>query len=314
MIKVLGHINPDTDTVCSPIAYAWYLNNIAEIEAEPVVAGDLNNETKFILNHVGVEVPKQIDRVGEGDKVIILDTNNPEELIPGVEEAEIVEIIDHHKLFGGLKTESPINVTIKPVGCTATLVWESIISSTPDDEEIEVPSEIAGLLLACIISDTLKFTSPTTTEVDKRAAEELQQLTGIDIDKFAEEMFEAKSDLGDATAEDILLIDSKKVTMNGKDVRVSVLETVKPELTLNRQSEVEEAISKMLKDENLDGLYFFVVDIIKNGAKAFAVDVHHAEILEKAFGAKPENNIIDLPGVVSRKKQIIPKLEEIYNN
>ncbi len=310
MIKISGHINPDTDTICSPIAYAWYLNNILDIEAKPVSTGDINNETKFILEYLKVDVPELNSKFEKGDKVILMDTNNPEELTKGIEDAEIIEIIDHHKLFGGLKTESPISVTMKPVGCTATIVWEMI-----KDSADEMPSEIAGLLFACIISDTLKFASPTTTEIDKKAAKELQEIAELDIDDFAEKMFEAKSDLGDASGEDIIMMDSKKITVNGKDVRVSVLETTKPELTLDKQSEVELAIEKTIKSEGLDALFFFVVDIISNGSKAFVINDHQKEILEKAFKGKADSKMImDLPGIVSRKKQIIPKLEEVYNS
>lgn len=310
MIKISGHINPDTDTICSPIAYAWYLNNVLDVEATPVRTGDLNNETKFVLDHFKVEVPELNSKFEKGDKVIIMDTNNPEELTPGIENAEIMEIVDHHKLFGGLKTDSPISVTMKPVGCTATIVWEMIKSETE-----EVPAEIAGLLLACIVSDTLKFSSPTTTESDKQAGEELQKIAKVKIDELAEKMFEAKSDLGDATAKDILLMDSKKVTMNGKDVRVSVLETTKPQLSLDRKSEIEEAIEAMISEEKLDGLYFFVVDIINQGAKVFVVNDHQQEVLEKAFKGKVDGDkIMDLPGVVSRKKQMIPELERVYGN
>ena len=167
MIKVFGHKSPDTDATCAPMAYAWFLKQKGE-DAEAFVLGELNRETTFVLNAAKVQAPKLLDKLSVGDEVVVVDTNNPEELPNNIGEAVIKTIVDHHKL-AGLTTESPLEVYMKPVGCSSTLVFQLM-----QRDNIAPAKEITTLMLSAILSDTLKFTSPTTTEEDKKAANKLK--------------------------------------------------------------------------------------------------------------------------------------------
>jgi manganese-dependent inorganic pyrophosphatase len=306
MIKVFGHKPPDTDSVCSPIVYAWYLTEKKNTQAVAYIAAEVNKEIAFVLKKFGVEKPEMIQKVGNEDQVIILDTNNPEELLEGVNESDIVEIIDHHKLAGGLTTETPIKITIRPVACTATILWNMM----KQEENRDIPKEMAGLLLAAILSDTLKFTSPTTTEEDKSAAEELAERANIKIDEFTEEMFEAKSDLSGMSAKDILLSDSKTFNMGGKKVRVSVLETTKAENALSMKDLLVEEMRNLKKEETLDSIFFFIVDILESASDLLVGDDSDQEIAKNAFEKDFQEGKMHLEGVVSRKKQMIPNIEK----
>lgn len=302
---VFGHLSPDTDSVCVPIVYAWFLKQAKTTLAQAFVLGNLNKETEFLLKKFNVEKPKLLKSIGEMDKVIILDTNNPEELPKRISETNIIEIIDHHKLVGGLTTPAPITLTIKPVAATATLVWEKIKPTVGQD----IPKNMAALLLAAILSDTLKFTSPTTTDEDEKAARELAKISEQDIDKLANQMFAAKSDLSGLSPKDILLTDSKLFEMGKNKVRISVLETTIPGSALNLKSELTEKMNTVIKQQNLDYLFFFIVDILKSESTLLTTE-EGREVAQKAFGKKFVGDTLHLPGIVSRKKQMIPALEK----
>ncbi|KXK27093.1 MAG: putative manganese-dependent inorganic pyrophosphatase [candidate division WS6 bacterium OLB20] len=254
----------------------------------------------------GVDVPDTILELEEGDEVVILDTNNPEELPKGIDKADIVEIIDHHKLVGGLSTESPLSVTMRPLGSTSTIVWQLI----DEYEEVEVPADMAGLMLAGILSDTLNFTSPTTTEDDKEAAAELAEIAGKDINSLADKMFAAKSDLSGMDTAAILTMDSKVFDLGGK-VRVSVLETTDPQVAKDMTDDLKTGMEKMTADEGLDHMFFFIVDILNSEAFLLASSDEARAAAEKAFEGTFEGDYLRLPGVVSRKKQMIPALEGV---
>lgn len=304
-IAVIGHKTPDTDATCSPIVYAWFINKTGR-EAESYVTGKLNKETQFVLDHFNIKNPEVKESVSDGEQLVILDTNNPEELLTNYENAEILEIVDHHKL-SGLKTESPLKITMDTVGCTATLVYRII-----KNEKVEMDPDMAGLLLSAILSDTLKFTSPTTTQEDQSAADELAAIASVDVEKLANDMFAAKSDLSGMTAKDILLMDSKIFEMSGKKIRVSSLETTNPANAKNMKPDLLTAMAEIRNEEELDGVFFFIVDILKSNAEVLAWSDEEKNILEKAFGIKYEDFAL-LSGVVSRKKQIVPNMEKAYS-
>ncbi len=305
-IIVIGHISPDTDATCSAIAYAWLLNHLNH-DATPYVAGSLNKETEFVLKKFAIDTPEVLSSFPAESKVAIVDTNNPKELIDGIENTQIVGIVDHHKLFGGLTTESPIYVTIQPLACTCTIIWNIM----KDQGVSELPEDIAGIMLSAILSDTLKFTSPTTTDKDKEAAHELAKICKNDIDTLSEEMFKAKSDLSGLSPEDILTTDSKIFEFGSKPVRISVLETTAPDNALQMSEELKTAMESLKASEKLDHIFFFVVDILKTEATLIVTSDSEKEIAEKAFNASFSDDLLTLPGVVSRKKQIIPALEPV---
>lgn len=309
-IKILGHTPPDTDTVCSPIIYSWYLNNEKGMDTIPVRVGKLNKETEFVLNRFGFNVPSNIDKLTSDDKVIIIDTNNPEELVAGWQDATILEIVDHHKLVGGIMTSDPINITTRTVGCSATVLWEII----QRDGDVNIPENIMGLMLSCIVSDTLKFSSPTTTEQDRKVANAIASKIGIDVDELAEKMFDAKSSLEGYTPADILKIDSKVFPMNDKKIRISVLETVRPNLALSMKEELKSEMLKLKLAESVDSVLFFVVDILKNMSTPIVADDYSRNLIQTAYDVDlMGGDSVELPGVVSRKKQIVPNIEKAVN-
>ncbi len=304
-VKVFGHLSPDTDSVLSAIVYSWFLSSTEDIEAKPYALGEINKETAFALKFAEFEVPEILDTLESGEYIGIVDTNNPEELPKDIQKCEVVGIVDHHKLTGGISTNSPISVIIKPLGSTSTVLWTMC-----KEENLEIPSNIAKLMVSCILSDTLNLTSPTTTSRDKSALEELSKVASVDIDKYAEELFAAKSDLTGVSAEDIILMDSKKVETSGKTVRVSVLETTKTDNVLDMESEVRESMEKVKKREELDYFFFFVVDILKGQSILIILSKGEEVIAKSAFGTNIEDSRSTLDGVVSRKKQMLPKIME----
>ena len=226
---VFGHKSPDTDSTGSPIIWAWYLNEIKGEAAKPVLLGEPNTEAAFVLSHWNLDKPEIISGVDAGTPVVIVDTNNPAELPADINSADIRAIIDHHKLVGGLETKGPIDIRIEPLACTATIMHKMI-----GDDLAQAPKGIKGAMLSCILSDTLEFRSPTTTQEDKAIAHALADDLGVDLSAYASQMFEAKSDVSAFSDAELLRMDSKEYTVDGKDFRVSVLETTAPKLVLDR--------------------------------------------------------------------------------
>src|SRR3989344_9292622 len=205
MIKVFGHLSPDTDATSCAIIWAWYLNTHTSMDATPYVLGELNSETRFVLSEWGHKTPEILTSISLEDQGIIVDTNNPQELPVGINAAQILQIIDHHKLVGGLTTEVPPTITVRPLASTAT-VMHDLMGEHADT----LPKKIAGLMLSCILSDTLQFRSPTTTPHDKDVAEKLASQLGLSIPEYASRMFEAKSDISSFSATGLVKLDSKK--------------------------------------------------------------------------------------------------------
>jgi manganese-dependent inorganic pyrophosphatase len=247
-----------------------------------------------------VATPRLVEGLTEQDQLVLVDTNNPEELVNGYDQAELLEIVDHHKLVGGLHTTGPIKVTMRPVACTATLLLDLMDEPAP---------QIAGLMLAAILSDTLNFSSPTTTEFDKTAAAHLAVLATVEPNELADAMFAAKSDLTGMSVKDILTVDSKVFSLGGKKVRISLLETTLPANALALRSQLELTLRELKQSEDLDGAFFFVVDIVKSEATLIVPSPFEQEVGERAFAAQFVDGIALLPGVVSRKKQIVPGIE-----
>ncbi len=305
MIKVFGHISPDTDATGSAILWAWHMNAHTSQKATPFVLGPLNKETQFVLEKWHIAEPELLEKVGEGDDVVIVDTNNPQELLSGVVEANICAIVDHHKLVGGLTSKGPIEVTTRAVASTA-----SVIYGLMGDERENLPQDMAGLMLSCILSDTLAFRSPTTTSHDKDIAEKLAKKLGVDIETYANEMFKAKSDVSDFTDVGLIHLDSKKFAVGDKNIRVSSLETTDPSSVLARKDGLVSAIKSIITDEgDIDDVLLFVIDIFKEEATVITYNQFTKDIVEASFGVSVDGDTKVLPGVMSRKKQIIPVLK-----
>jgi manganese-dependent inorganic pyrophosphatase len=304
MIKVFGHKAPDTDSTGSPIIWAWYLTEVKGTPATPVLLGEPNTEAAFVLGHWGLDKPAIIADVAAGDRVVIVDTNNPAELPPSVNEADILGIIDHHMLVGGLKTRSPIEITVRPLACTATLMHDLMGADLA-----RAPKAIKGAMLSCILSDTMEFRSPTTTPHDRAVAEKLAADLGVDIPAFAADMFAAKSDVGAFSDAELLRMDSKEFEIAGKHLRVSVLETTSPKVVLDRKASLMRSMVDVAKEDGADQVLLFVVDILKEEATLLVPNDLVKSIAEASFGAKVTGDTVVLPGIMSRKKQILPALK-----
>jgi manganese-dependent inorganic pyrophosphatase len=305
MIKVFGHLSPDTDTTGCAILWAWYLNTYTSQQATPYVLGQLNKESSFVLSRWSMLEPALLESISADEEVVIVDTNNPQELFSNINEATIVQIIDHHKLTGGLTSKGPVEITMRPLASTATVIYDLI-----GEHAEALPDDMAGILLSCILSDTLAFRSPTTTPHDKDVAELLAKKLALDINSYADELFAAKSDVSDFTDTGLIHIDSKKYAIGDKNFRVSVVETTNPQEILDRQEGIVSAIQNLVTEEHdIDDVLFFVIDILKEEAVVLTYNDLTKEIVSASFGVAATKNTEVLPGVVSRKKQILPVLK-----
>lgn len=301
---VFGHKSPDTDSTGSPIIWAWYLSQVKNTPAKAVLLGEPNTEAAFVLRHWGLDKPAIISDVSADDKVVIVDTNNPAELPPSINEAQIQAIIDHHLLVGGIKTKTPIDITIRPLACTATIMHDLMGADLA-----QAPRGIKGAMLSCILSDTLEFRSPTTTPHDRAVAEKLAADLGVAIPAFAAELFAAKSDVSAFSDAELLRMDSKEYTVDGKELRVSVLETTAPKVLLDRKAALMAAMPGVAKEDGADQVLLFIVDILNEEATLLVPNDFVKTIAEASFPCTVTGDTVVLPGIMSRKKQIIPALK-----
>jgi manganese-dependent inorganic pyrophosphatase len=301
---VFGHKSPDTDATMSAIIWAWYLTNLRGVDAVARLLGEPNTEAAFVLKHWGFEKPQIITDVTADDRVVIVDTNNPAELPPSINDAKIMAIIDHHMLVGGLKSKTPINVVMKPLACTATVMHDIMGADVA-----KLPREIKGAMLSCIVSDTLEFRSPTTTDHDRAVAEALAAELSVSIPELAAAMFAAKSDVSAFSDAELLRMDSKEYSVAGKELRVSVLETTSPAVVLDRKAALMAAMPAVAAEDGADQVLLFVVDILREEATLLVPNDLVKQMAEASFGVTVTGDSVVLAGVMSRKKQIIPALK-----
>ncbi|WP_112875149.1 manganese-dependent inorganic pyrophosphatase [Paracoccus endophyticus] len=304
MIQVFGHKAPDTDSTGSPLIWAWYLSDVRKTPAKAVLQGTPNTEAMWMLGKWGVDLPEIITDVAAGDPCVIVDTNNPAELPASINDAEVIEIIDHHLLAGGIKTRTPINITVRPLACTATIMHDLI----GDDLE-RAPRWVKGVMLTCILSDTMEFRSPTTTPHDRWVAEKLARDLEIAIPSFATEMFTAKSDVSAFGDDALLRMDSKEYELGGKRMRISVLETTAPQVLLDRKAQLMAAMPGVAAEDGADEVMLFVVDILNEQSTLLVPNDFVRRVAETSFGVPVTGDSVVLPGIISRKKQIIPALK-----
>jgi len=300
---VFGHKSPDTDSTGSPILWAWYLNEVQGTAAEAVLLGEPNTEAAFLLRKWDLPKPRIISDVDAGQACVIVDTNNPAELPANVNNADIQAIIDHHKLVGGLETKGPIDITVRPLACTATIMLDLM-----GDDAAKMPDWAKATALTCILSDTLEFRSPTTTPHDRAVAEKLAADLGISIPDYAAEMFAAKSDVSAFSDAELLRMDSKEYEVAGTKFRVSVLETTSPAIVLDRKASLMNSMKTVATEDGVDQVLLFVIDILNEEATLLVPNDLVKTLAEKSFGATVTGDAVVLPGIMSRKKQIIPSL------
>ncbi|WP_453996500.1 manganese-dependent inorganic pyrophosphatase [Bacillus nitroreducens] len=306
-VLVFGHKNPDTDTICSAIAYAELKKKLG-MDAEAVRLGEVNSETQYALDYFKTDAPRLVENVAnEVQNVILVDHNERQQSADGLENVAIKEVIDHHRV-ANFETSDPLYFRVEPVGCTAT-----ILNKLYKENNIEITKDIAGLMLSAIISDSLLFKSPTCTEEDIAAARELAEIAGVDAESYGLEMLKAGANVSDKTAEQLVSLDSKEFSMNGNKVQIAQVNVVDPQDVLARQSELEEVMNQQIKDNELDLFLLVITDILNNDSVGLAIGAK-TEAVEKAFNVTLDNKTAELKGVVSRKKQVVPVLTESFNN
>ena len=256
-----------------------------------------------MLEHWQLEKPKIISEIAPAAPVIIVDTNNPAELPDAINQADIRAVIDHHKLVGGLETKAPIDITIRPLACTATIMYDLMGA-----DAAKMPRAVKGAMLSCILSDTLAFRSPTTTDHDRALAEALAKELSVNLSDYAGQMFAAKSDVSAFSDAELLRMDSKSFPVGDQTFRVSVLETTAPHVVLARKAALMEAMGRVAQEDNVDQVLLFVVDILAEEATLLVPNEAVKSIAEKSFDVCVDGDSVVLPGVMSRKKQIVPQL------
>ena len=302
-ILIFGHKNPDTDTICASLVAENLENKAGFNKAKAYRLGEVNKETKYVLDYFKVEEPELLSKIDDGEKVILVDHNDFGQSVEGIESAEILKVVDHHKI-SGFSTKEPLFYMAMPVGSTCTILYDMYVMNN-----IEIEPKYAGLMLSAIISDTLLFKSPTCTPKDVEVANTLAKIANVDINKYGLDMLKAGTDLSDYTTEELINIDSKEFNTNGVKYQVSQINTACIEDVLKNKEEIEQTINNFIQSNNIDMYVFMITDILENNSQIIVLG-EKSEIAEKAFNIKLENNMAFLPGVVSRKKQIVPVIDK----
>ena len=299
-ILVTGHKNPDTDSICSAIVMAYMQTQKRGEECEAVRLGELNKETEYALKYFGVEKPRLIENVEEGQKIILVDHNEFTQSVDGIEKAKIDTVVDHHRI-ANFQTSEPLYYIAEPVGCTATILYELCLMNNQ-----ELDSKKAGLLLSAIISDTLLFKSPTSTAKDEEMANKLAKIANVDINIYGLEMLKAGTELDSFTPEQLINLDAKNFETNGVKYRIAQVNTVDIAKVLERQESIENEMNKYIAENGVELFVFAITDILNSNSEIIALG-KRTDIIEKEN--KLENNRAFLEGVVSRKKQLVPLVD-----
>lgn len=306
-ILVFGHQNPDTDAIGAALAYANLQQTLGK-EIEAVALGTPSEETQYALDYFEISAPRVVSEAKtEVSDVVLVDHNEFQQSISDITDLNILAVIDHHRI-ANFETANPLYYRAEPVGCTSTIILKLY-----KEAQIEVPRAIAGMMLSAIISDTLLFKSPTCTAEDVTAAKELALIAQVDLEEYGLAMLKAGTNLSDKSVETLLDLDAKSFTMGEKTVRVAQVNTVDIKEVFARQAELEAAMANENQTNQYDLFVLIVTDILASDSSLLAVG-SDLDKVEKAFETTLENNRAFLPGVVSRKKQVVPQLTESFNN
>ena len=300
-IIVFGHKSPDTDTICSAIVMADLQTKLKGEKVIPCRLGEINEETKFALKKFNAEEPKLIEKIEEGQRVILVDHNEFSQSVEGIENAKIEAVVDHHRI-NNFETSEPLFYYAQPVGCTSTILFELYKSNN-----IEIPAQMAGLMLSAIISDTLLLKSPTTTEKDKKALEELAKIADVDINIYGLDMLKAGTNLDKYTEDELIRLDAKKIEKEDIKYVIAQVNTVSIPDVLKRKAKIEQEINKEILAKGLSLFVFVITDIVNSNSEAIVLG-DRVDAISKTY--EVNDNIAVMPGVVSRKKQILPLVEK----
>jgi len=301
---IFGHTTPDSDSIVGAISLSYLKNRLGE-ECIPARQGEVNPETKWILEKFGYEAPL-LKTEYAGENVYLIDFMERSQSPKDIDEATILGIVDHHKL-GDLKTDAPLEMWVRPVGCSNTIVKQMF-----DYYNIEIPKNLAGMMMCAILSDTVIFKSPTCTKEDTKACKELAQIAEVeDYKALGMEMFIVKSDVLGATPRELVTRDFKDFNMGGNTIGVGQLEVVDLSVFDKMKADLMEDMKKMKEEGGRHSVLLLLTDIMQEGSQLLVVS-DEPEKIENAFGVTLEDGEVWLKGVMSRKKQIIPFLEKQF--
>lgn len=309
-VYVTGHKSPDTDSIAAAISYS-YLKRQLGMDAVAARAGEPNKETKFALDYFKVEAPvllTSVARKSESDektKIILVDHNESKQCVDGIKDADVLELIDHHRL-GDFETESPIFILIRPVGCVNTVIY-----GLYKQNGVKPSKEVAGMMLSAIISDTVLFRSPTCTEEDKKAVKELAEIAGVDYEKYGMDMLKAGADISDYPAGKLAHNDTKEFEAGGKTFSCGQISVMDVEPINAKKADIMKALEDTRAEKKYEASYLMVTNILTEDTYLWFTE-GAKDAAEKAFGKKAENGMIYLPKVMSRKKQVAPFLLKVY--
>jgi len=301
---VVGHKNPDTDSIASAIAVADLMTKRG-IQAKPAAQGKTTPETDFVLGKFGLKAPEIVTDATD-KKIILVDHSDLAQSLENLSKGEILGIVDHHKL-GDVTTSSPLEMWVWPAGCSCT-----VVAGMYDFYGIEIPRPIAGIMLCAILSDTVLYKSPTCTPADKKACEKLAKIAGVaDMMALGMEMFKVKSAVDGTPIRDLVFRDYKDFKMSGTGVGIGQLEVVDLAILDKYKADLQADIGKVKKEKGLHSVFLLLTDIMKEGSEMLIVS-DDPSVVEKAFGVKPSGTSVWLPGVMSRKKDVVPKFEKVF--
>lgn len=303
-IYVIGHKNPDTDSVCSAIGYAFLRNALGDAEVRPARAGALNRETRYVLDHFSLPQPDLLTNAA-GQHLILVDHNEVAQALDDIRLSTVLEVWEHHRI-GDLQIPSPITFHCEPVGATATLIAEQFFLN-----DITPPPPIAGALLAAILSDTLVLSSPTTSSKDRRMAPRLAALARLDVAEFGAALMQARGDISTRSARDLIDSDFKAFTFSGQRVGIAQVEVPDASPLATRHAELLAAMHQVQTAQNLHSLILIGTDITRKGSYLWAVGAHR-DLIADAFHCNLSDTGAFLEGCMSRKKQIVPVLEAAF--
>ncbi|SDJ26306.1 manganese-dependent inorganic pyrophosphatase [Natribacillus halophilus] len=306
-VLVTGHKSPDTDSVSSAIVYA-YLKNKQGFDAYPVRLGEVNKETAYALDYFNVEAPALADDEAKQDveEVILVDHNERQQSIDDIENFKIIEVIDHHRI-ANFETRDPLYYRAEPVGCTATILLKLFRES-----HIDIPKDLAGLMLSAILSDSLLFKSPTCTDEDIKSALELANIAGVDTEAYGMEMLKAGADTSGKTIDELLTMDAKIFEVGNDQLEIAQVNTVDVADVLEKKQAITERMDEIIQEKQLSFFLLVITDILNNDSTIIAGG-NENEKVERAFNVKLDDDTAVLKDVVSRKKQIAPVLVKEFS-
>ena len=299
-VLIFGHKSPDTDTIMSSMIMENLEKKLGNVNAKAVRLGEVNKETKFILDYLGMDAPELVSEIPDNQEVILVDHNDPVQSVDNIGNAKVLKVVDHHTM--NFVAPYQLYYRAEPVGCTATVLYKMY-----KENDVEIDKTMATLMLSAIASDTLILKSPTTTEDDKKIVKKLEEISGLDINVYGTDMLKAGTDISEFTPEEIINIDCKLFEKGNKKFRIAQVNTADLDSIFKNQSYFEQAIAKDIEKENLDLYVFAATDIINSNSKIISLG-NDAPVVEKAFGVSVDNNTAMLENVVSRKKQILPNI------